>query len=112
MKPIRIGVVGPCASGKTTLVSGLKMHGYEVKHIAQEHSYVPDMWKRLVRPDKLIYLHVSYPYTLQRRHLDWTEREYNEQLHRLHHAYENADLIVDTDGLSPEEVLQQALQFL
>ncbi len=60
MKPL-IGVVGPCAAGKTTLVSGLRQAGYEVRHIAQEHSYVADMWKRLTNPDILIYLHVSYP---------------------------------------------------
>jgi dephospho-CoA kinase len=41
MKKLRIGVVGPCAAGKTTLVAALKNRGYEVHHIAQEHSYVP-----------------------------------------------------------------------
>ena len=55
-----IGVVGPCAAGKTTLVAALREMGYNVRHIAQEHSYVPYMWQRLAKPDLLIYLDVSY----------------------------------------------------
>ena len=52
----KIGVVGPCAAGKTTLIAGLRNHGYTAKHIAQEHSYVPAMWQLLTNPDILIYL--------------------------------------------------------
>ena len=106
MKSI-IGVVGPCAAGKTTLVSGLRRAGYEARHIAQEHSYVADMWKRLIEPDILIYLNVSYPLTLTRRNMDWTKAEYDEQLRRLSHAHKYADLFVDTDTLSPQEVFDQ-----
>ena len=109
MKPL-IGVVGPCAAGKTTLVSGLRQAGYEVRHIAQEHSYVADMWKRLTNPDILVYLHVSYPLTLVRRRIDWTEAEYNEQIHRLRHARQFADFYLNTDSISPEEVLDQVLR--
>jgi len=29
-------------------------------HIAQEHSYVPYMWKRITNPDLLIYLNASF----------------------------------------------------
>jgi deoxyadenosine/deoxycytidine kinase len=111
MKPM-IGVVGPCAAGKTTLVSGLQRAGYEVRHIAQEHSYVADMWKRLTNPDLLVYLHVSYPLTISRRKVDWTEAEYLEQIHRLRHARQFADCTIDTDSLSPQQVLDQALQFI
>jgi len=112
MKALRIGVVGPCASGKTTLTAGLKQHGFDARPIAQEHSYVPTMWKRLTNPDILIYLTVSYPLTLERRKLDWTEGEYAEQLHRLRHARENANLNIDTDHLRPKGVLDQALAFI
>ena len=108
---LRIGVVGPCAAGKTTLVQGLKAHGFTCHHIAQEHSYVPDMWQRLTNPDILIYLEVSYPLTLVRRKLDWTEAEYQEQLRRLQHARQHADLVINTDPLSPQEVLETALAF-
>ena len=91
---------------------GLKQNGIDARHIAQEHSYVPMMWRRLTNPDILIYLHVSYPLTIQRRELDWTEAEYAEQLHRLRCAREQADLIIDTDRLSPGEILAQTLSFL
>ena len=112
MKPLKVGVVGPCASGKTTLTTGLNQSGYNARHIAQEHSYVPSMWQRLTNPDILIYLHVSYPLTIQRRTLDWTENEYSEQIFRLRHAREHADLFIDTDNRTPSEVLEQALSFL
>jgi ATPase subunit of ABC transporter with duplicated ATPase domains len=112
MRPLTIGVVGPCAAGKTTLVRALKGRGFQAKHIAQEHSYVPDMWQRLSHPDVLIYLDVSYPLTLIRRKLDWTYAEYSEQLRRLSHARRHADLYLLTDALSPQEVLEQVLAFL
>ncbi len=108
----KIGVVGPCAAGKSTLVSGLKRLGYNGKIIAQEHSFVADMWLRLTNPDVLVYLHVSYPTTLIRRHMNWSESEYTEQLRRLHHARENAHLIVDTDPLNPQQVLQKVVDYL
>jgi GTPase SAR1 family protein len=112
MKSLKIGVVGPCASGKTTLTAGLNQHGFDARPIAQEHSYVPAMWQRLTNPDILIYLTVSYPLTIERRKLDWTEVEYAEQLHRLRHAREHANLNIDTDHQTPEGVLDQALAFI
>jgi deoxyadenosine/deoxycytidine kinase len=112
MLPFKVGIVGPCGSGKTTLTAGLKHYGYNPRPIAQEHSYVPTMWQRLTNPDILIYLSVSYPLTIERRKLDWTEKEYAEQLHRLRHAREHADLCIDTDRLTPQGVLDQALKFL
>jgi guanylate kinase len=112
MKPQIIGIVGPCAAGKTTLISGLTKFGYKGKQIAQEHSYVVDMWKRLTNPDVLIYLDVSYPLTLVRKKLTWSEQEYESQLRRLQHAKENADLYLNTDQLSPGEVLESVLAFL
>jgi deoxyadenosine/deoxycytidine kinase len=107
-----IGVVGPCGAGKSSLVAGLKAEGFLVRHIAQEHSYVPDMWKRLSNPDLLIYLNVSYENTVLRRKLDWTYSEYEEQLRRLHHAHQFADLYLDTNVLTVEEVLQTVLSFI
>ena len=112
MKPAVIGVVGPCAAGKSSLVAELRSRGYTVKHIAQEHSYVPAMWQRIARPDILIFLAVSYPLTIQRRRLDWTPAEYAEQLRRLEHAHQHAHLHVQTDDLTPEQVLQVVLDFL
>ncbi len=112
-KNIRIGIVGPCAAGKTTLIRALKEHGYaNARHIAQEHSYAPTMWQRISHPDVLIYLDVSYPVSRQRRCLDWTEQEYQEQHFRLRHALEHADFYLHTDPLQPEEVAAQVLEFL
>ena len=107
-----IGVVGACGAGKSSLVAGLREQGYTVRHIAQEHSYVPDMWKRLTNPDILIYLEVSYPNTVARRKLNWTYQEYTEQLHRLRHARRHADLMIDTNLLTLQQVLDTALSFI
>jgi deoxyadenosine/deoxycytidine kinase len=112
MKSILIGVVGTCAAGKTTLAHGLRLLGYHAKPIAQEHSYVPDMWLRLTHPDVLIYLEVSFPLTIERRKLEWTREEYAEQLHRLRHARQHAHLTIDTDSLTPEEILTRVHAFI
>lgn len=111
-KSLKVGVVGPCAAGKTTLVRSLKQHGYEGKHIAQEHSYVNDMWQRLSKPDVLIYLDVSYPLTLQRKDLNWSASEYDEEVRRLEHARQHADFYLNTDSLSTQQVLRQILSYL
>ena len=107
-----IGVVGPCGSGKSTLIAGLERAGFRCRHIAQEHSYVPTMWKRITNPDLLIYLNASFEVSTKRRKLNWNEAEYQEQLRRLEHARQHADLIIETDGLSPEEVLERVLSFI
>ena len=108
----KIGVVGPCGAGKTTLIVSLQNLGYSARHIAQEHSYLPTMWKRLVNPDFLVYLKASYDISTTRRKLDWTREEYNEQLRRLQDVLLNADLVIDTDGLTPSEVLQRVVEVL
>jgi deoxyadenosine/deoxycytidine kinase len=107
-----IGVVGPCGSGKSTLIERLEARGYPCRHIAQEHSYVQAMWQIISKPDLLIYLHSSFDVSTARRKLDWTEKDYNEQLRRLAHAREHAHLVIDTDSLTPDRILQIALDFL
>lgn len=107
-----IGVVGPCSSGKTTLLARLAELGLEARHIAQEHSYVPDMWKKIVAPDILLFLDVSYRVSMQRRKLDMTEEEFNRLNERLLHAREHADLYINTDELSIEEVFHRVVEFL
>jgi guanylate kinase len=107
-----IGVVGPCASGKSTLIAGLTRLGYRTRHIAQEHSYVKDMWQRLTNPDVLVFLDAPFSRTVQRRQLDWSEADWQEQQHRLRHARENADLYLETDTLSAEQVLERVVEWL
>jgi cytidylate kinase len=111
-RQILIGVVGVCGSGKSTLAAGLRRHGVAIRHIAQEHSYVPYMWQRITNPDLLIFLDASYPVTMRRRWLNWLPEEYQEQQHRLRHAREHANFYLDTDPLSPEEVLERVVAFL
>jgi cytidylate kinase len=107
-----IGVVGPCGSGKTTLIAGLERSGYRCRHIAQEHSYVAAMWQILTKPDILIYLNASFPVSTARRNLDWQENDHREQLRRLVHARQHAHLYIDTDALTPQQVLEKALDYL
>jgi cytidylate kinase len=114
-KPIHalvIGIVGPCAAGKSTLVKNLAPYPLDVHHIAQEHSYVADMWLRITKPERLIFLDVSYPITIARQRLDWTLDDYLEQHRRLRHARQHADLYLDTDLLSPQQVAEHVLHFL
>jgi deoxyadenosine/deoxycytidine kinase len=107
-----IGVVGPCAAGKTTLVAALRSKGYQVRHIAQEHSYVRDMWKQFSNPDFLIYLDVSFEESMARSGSTWTRSIFDKQVERLKHAFKHADLIIETDNLRPEQVLEIALEYL
>lgn len=109
---MKIGIVGPCGAGKSTLASQLAPLGYHVRQIAQEHSYVPDMWQRIGRVDILIYLTVSFENTVIRRQLNWRITDYEEQLRRLQHAYAHADCIIDTNSLRPDEVSELVMQFL
>jgi ABC-type cobalamin/Fe3+-siderophores transport system ATPase subunit len=107
-----IGIVGPCSAGKSTLIGRLKELGYSCRHIAQEHSYVPDMWQRLVNPIVLIYLDVSYAVSMKRRPLNLNRAEFGEQKKRLTHAFQNADLSIHTDELTPDEVQNLVVKFL
>lgn len=112
MGELLIGVVGPCAAGKSTLILALHQRGFLSKHIAQEHSFVPVMWKSLSKPNILIFLDASYSVTLKRRSLNWSREEYDEQQIRLQHARLNADLYINTDELTIDEVLNQTLSYL
>jgi GTPase SAR1 family protein len=110
---LRIAVVGACASGKSTLVDALRRAGYEARHVAQEHSYVPSMWQRITRPDVLIYLDVDYDTILTRRpNFNFQPADLDQQNFRLAHARENCDLYLDTTGLTTAEVRDKSLDFL
>lgn len=108
----KIGVVGPCGAGKTSLTNQLRANGYHVTHIAQEHSYVPDMWKKIARPDLLVYLDVSYENAIKRKQLDMTKKEFIDQQKRLKHASQHADLIINTDNISVDNVYEIALKYI
>jgi hypothetical protein len=111
---MRIKVVGPCASGKSVLVSRLRELGHDASSAAQDHSYVPDMWQRLNPPDVLIYLDVTLEAAHQRGRtgFGWDQKYLDEQKRRLCHARNHCDLYVPTEDLSQEEVLDCVLAFL
>jgi thymidylate kinase len=111
-RPLRVAIVGPCTSGKSTLVAALNAAGYEGRHPAQEHSYVPDMWQVMVKPDVLIYLDVTIEHARQRRQISWGSERLVDQAERLAHARQHADLYILTDALSSEDVAAHVLDFL
>jgi deoxyadenosine/deoxycytidine kinase len=110
---MRVAVVGPCGAGKSTLVRRLRALGYDVREPCQEHSGVPDMWRRLSRPDLLIYLDADVA-TINRRlgRTDWTAEDLSRIQRRLAHARAHCDLYLATDALSADEVLARAVAFL
>jgi deoxyadenosine/deoxycytidine kinase len=108
-----IAVVGVCASGKSTLAGRLRDLGFNARQVLQEHSYVPYMWQRITNPDLLIYLDCSLDVTRARRR----DREFEswileEERRRLEHAREHCDLYIDTDHLTPDEILARTVAFL
>ena len=108
----KIAVVGPCGSGKSTVVKILQAEGYHIKAVGQEHSYVADMWARLTKPDILIYLDASLWAIAQRRQISWGQKRLDELNHRLRHARANCHFYINTDALSPAEVAQRIRDFI
>src|SRR4051812_18809852 len=94
--PLRVVIVGPCASGKSTLKRALAMHGYDAVVTAQEHSAVPQLWSRS-RPDVLIGLQADLESVRLRRHDPrWSAAIWRAQQGRLQSAFADADLVTDT----------------
>jgi shikimate kinase len=109
---LRIVIVGPCGAGKSTLADGLCSHQYNARQITQEHSFVPNMWQLISKPDIMIYLDASFEACSRRKQLDWEPKDHAEQLRRLAHARQHCDIYVSTDDLTPEGILQTVLQSL
>ena len=107
-----VKVVGLSASGKSTLVAGLRAAGYDARAVSQEHSRVTDLWRQFDPPAGLIYLGVSLAAQQQRTEVTWTQAALDEERRRLAHAYQHADLRLDTSYLTPARVLDVALRFL
>jgi hypothetical protein len=108
-----IKVVGISASGKSTLVRNLRAAGYDARPVSQEHSKVPDLWQQFDRPMYLIYLHASLEDQQARRQdVSWSAAIHQEEVLRLAHAREHADLRIDTSGLMPEGVYRVASTYL
>jgi RNase adaptor protein for sRNA GlmZ degradation len=106
-------VVGISGSGKSTLVRDLRAAGYDARAVSQEHSNVPDLWQQFEPPSYLIYLYATLEDQQARRQdVTWSAAAHQEEVRRLAHAREHADLRIDTSDLTPEAVLQVAISYL
>jgi cytidylate kinase len=103
----RVVVVGPDAAGKSTLVERLRALGYNARCCAQDHSYVPDMWQRVSRPDFLVFLDARLETIARRRAVDWHQKWLDELRTRLAHARSHCDLYLPTDDLTRGEVVER-----
>jgi guanylate kinase len=103
----RVVVVGPDAAGKTELVGRLRASGYNARSCAQDHSYVPDMWRRIARPDFMIYLDARLETIARRRAIDWGQERLDQLNARLAHARAHCDLYLATDEMEAEEVVER-----
>lgn len=70
------------------------------------------MWRQIRSPDILIFLDASFETCTRRKRLDWTIDDYQAEQVRLRHARKHCDLYLETDELSPDEVLERALAYL
>jgi len=107
-----IVIVGPCAAGKSSLAEGLRQAGWQARQIAQEHSYVANMWQVLSQPDILVFLDAQFETCTRRKSLDWTPADYQAQQERLAHARQHCDFYLATDALSADQVLERTLSWL
>lgn len=108
-----VKVVGVSASGKSTLVAGLRAAGYDARAVSQEHSGVTDLWRRFGPTAVLIYLSVSAAAQSRRRtDVTWTQAAYDHERQRLANASQHADLRLDTSAMTPAQVLDVARRFL
>jgi hypothetical protein len=104
-------VVGPCASGKSTLVEVLRELGYDARVSGQEHSEIASLWRRS-RPDVLIALDADIDAVRARRGWSWPGWLHAVQERRLRAAWAEADLHIDTTALTQEAVANLVLAFL
>jgi chloramphenicol 3-O-phosphotransferase len=68
---------------------------------------VPDMWRRLSRPDFLVFLDARLETIARRRAIDWGQAYLDKLQTRLAHARAHCDLYLPTDDLSQDEVVEQ-----
>ncbi|MBQ1461997.1 MAG: hypothetical protein II430_01255 [Selenomonas sp.] len=108
---MKIAVVGVCASGKTTLVAGLKAAGYDAYNVAQEHSGIHDFWAKR-HPDILVMIDATMPAIHKRRTVYWNEDRLAVQHKRLADARAHADLYIQTDNYNAEQVRDKVINFV
>lgn len=102
-----IVVVGPCASGKSTLAVGLIGLGYRARVVGQEHSEIERLWQRH-DPAVVIGLQASLETVRNRRGHDWSASVYAHQQRRLVPAMAAAAVVIDTGEVSAIATLAAA----
>jgi cytidylate kinase len=107
----KIVVVGPCAAGKSTLVTALRELGYDAHASGQEHSEIAMLWQHS-HPDVLIALEVDISAVRDRRGGSWPEWLHHRQVRRLAAASRAADLAIDTTAISPQTVVDRVVAYL
>src|SRR3954468_3739429 len=107
----KIVVVGPCAAGKSTLVSALRSLGYDAHVSGQEHSEIATLWRHS-QPDVLIALDADITAVRERRGDSWPEWLHDLQVRRLADAARAADLAIDTTELSTQAVVARVVAYL
>ena len=111
---MKIAIVGICASGKTTLVRGLREAGYDAYNVAQEqqeHSCIHDFWNKH-HPDVLVMIDATLAAVHKRRVVYWGQDRIDMQHERLADARKHADLYIQTDDLDAEAVKNKVIAFL
>ena len=108
---MKIAVVGVCASGKTTLVAGLKAAGFDAYNVAQEHSGIHDFWAKR-HPDILVMIDATMPAIHKRRVVYWDESRLEVQHKRLADARAHADLYIQTDQYNAQQVRDKVINFI
>ncbi len=104
-------VVGPCAAGKSTLVTALRELGYDAHVSGQEHSEIAMLWQHS-EPDVLIALGVDISAVRARRGGSWPEWLHDVQVRRLAAASRAANLAIDTTALTPQTVVNRVVAYL
>jgi nicotinamide riboside kinase len=110
-QPVRIVVVGSCASGKSTLVAELRRRGFDAVSCAQEHSEIRTLWTRS-QPDVLVLLHADLATVRARRGAHWPRAVYEVQQARLLSARDAADLVIDTAATPVHDVADLIVRLL
>lgn len=112
-RSLRIAFVGPCGSGKSTVVHQLRAMGIDARMPAQEHSGIASMWQKLLNPDMLFVLEAPNAVLRERRPgINLTDDYLAEQRRRMAHAYAHAHTTFDTGHLTPDEIVAAVLEIV
>ncbi|RJQ45106.1 MAG: hypothetical protein C4534_05495 [Gaiellales bacterium] len=107
----RLAIVGVCGSGKSLLAEKLSGAGYDARPVAQEHSLVPALFRH-GEPDAVIFLEATDETVARRKRSGWEPHLLKEQRGRLRLARREADIVLVTDEIDPDELAAQALRRL